>query len=63
MVDQLLRALVPSPPFDANAGGYIAEGYDAALDELRTLGSDGRRAMAALEAQFRARTGVPALKI
>ena len=63
LVDQLLRALVPSPPFDANAGGYIAEGYDAALDELRTLGSDGRRAMAALEAQFRARTGVPALKI
>jgi DNA mismatch repair protein MutS len=62
-VDLLSRALVPSPPLDASQGGYIAEGYDAALDELRGLGGEGRRAIAALEARYREQTGVSALKI
>ena len=62
-VDLLSRALVPSPPLDASQGGYIAEGYDAALDELRGLGGEGRRAIAALEARYRDQTGVSALKI
>jgi DNA mismatch repair protein MutS len=63
LVDQLSRALVPSPPVDAAQGGFIAEGYDASLDELRTMGGDGRRAMAALESRYRDATGVAALKI
>jgi DNA mismatch repair protein MutS len=63
LVDQLSRALVPTPPIDAAQGGYIAEGYDAALDDLRNLGGDGRRAMAALEAKYRDATGIAALKI
>ncbi|QDX28141.1 DNA mismatch repair protein MutS [Sphingomonas suaedae] len=63
LIDLLQRALVPSPPIDANGGGYIAEGYDAALDDLRDAGAGGRRAIAALEADYRGRTGVSALKI
>ncbi|MBB5684343.1 DNA mismatch repair protein MutS [Sphingobium boeckii] len=63
LVDHLSRALVPAPPIDAAQGGYIAEGYDAALDELRGVGGDGRRAIAALEAQYRTRTGITTLKI
>ncbi len=63
LVDQMQRALVPNPPIDASAGGAIAEGYDAALDELRALGGDGRRAMATLEARYREQTGVAGLKI
>jgi DNA mismatch repair protein MutS len=63
LVDLLSRALVPSPPIDAAQGGYIAEGYDAALDDLRSAGGEGRRAIAALEARYRAQTGVAALKI
>ncbi len=63
LVDQLTRALVPSPPVDAAQGGYIAAGYDAALDDLRSLGGDGRRAIAALETRYRDQTGVTALKI
>jgi DNA mismatch repair protein MutS len=62
-VDLLARALVPTPPIDAASGGAIAEGYDPALDELRAMGGDGRRAIAALEARYRDRTGVAALKI
>ena len=63
LVDQLRRALVASPPLDAAQGGYIAEGYDAALDDLRATGGSGRRDIATLEAQYRDRTGIAALKI
>lgn len=63
LIDLLTRALVPEPPVDAAHGGYIAEGYDAALDDLRDAGAGGRRAIAALEAEYRARTGITALKI
>ncbi|HEY0112387.1 MAG TPA: DNA mismatch repair protein MutS [Allosphingosinicella sp.] len=63
LTDLLGRALVPSPPIDASQGGYIAEGYDAALDALRATGGEGRRAIAALEARYRQQTGLASLKI
>jgi DNA mismatch repair protein MutS len=63
LIDLLARALVPEPPIDASHGGYIAEGYDAALDDLRDAGAGGRRAIAALEAEYRSRTGITALKV
>jgi DNA mismatch repair protein MutS len=63
LVDQLTRALVSSPPTEASNGGYIADGYDAALDELRGMAGDGRRAIAALEARYREQTGIGSLKI
>ncbi|MFL6861838.1 MAG: DNA mismatch repair protein MutS [Allosphingosinicella sp.] len=63
LTDLLSRALVPSPPIEASQGGYIAEGYDAALDALRAAGGEGRRAIAALEARYRQQTGVATLKI
>jgi len=63
LIDLLKRALVPMPPIDASDGGYVAEGYDAALDDLRDIGAGGRRAIAALEAEYRNRTGTNALKI
>ena len=63
LIDVLKRALVPAPPIDAGDGGYIAPGYDAALDDLRDAGAGGRRAIAALEAQYRERTGIAGLKI
>jgi DNA mismatch repair protein MutS len=63
MVDLFFRALVQTPPTEASQGGYIAEGYDAALDSLRVAGRDGRAAIAQLEARYRATTGISALKI
>jgi len=62
-VDRLRIAIVDSPPIDASKGGYIAEGYDAALDALREAASNGRRAIAALEARCRDSTGISSLKI
>ncbi len=63
LVDWLNRALVAAPPTERGQGGFIAEGYDAALDELRRTSGNARRAIAALEARYREETGVSALKI
>jgi DNA mismatch repair protein MutS len=63
LVEKLSRALVASPPLDASKGGYIAEGYDDALDALRLASSDGRKAIAALESRYRESTGLSSLKI
>ncbi|HWK40609.1 MAG TPA: DNA mismatch repair protein MutS [Croceibacterium sp.] len=63
LTDLLARALVPSPPTERSQGGFIAEGYDASLDELRGISSNSRRAIAALEGRYRDETGIAALKI
>ncbi len=63
LTDLLGRALAPSPPTERSNGGYIADGYDAALDELRATSGDARRAIAAMEARYRDETGITALKI
>ncbi len=57
------QALVPAPPTERSQGGFIAEGYDHALDALRQTAGNARRAIAALEAKYRDETGVAALKI
>jgi len=63
VIDKLASALVASPPIDSSKGGYIADGYDPALDALRDAASNGRRAIAALEARYRDATGIASLKI
>ena len=63
LVERLSRALVASPPIDSSKGSYIAEGYDSELDALRDAASNGRRAIAALEARYRDGTGISSLKI
>ncbi len=63
LVELYTRALVPMPPTERSQGGYIAEGYDHALDALRQTSGHARRAIAALEAKYRDQTGVAALKI
>ncbi|MGE3691103.1 MAG: DNA mismatch repair protein MutS [Novosphingobium sp.] len=63
LTDLYSRALVPSPPTERSQGGFIAEGYDHALDALRQTSGNARRAIAALEAKYRDQTGVQALKI
>src|SRR5690606_16828271 len=54
---------VRSSDLERGQGGFIAEGYDAALDELRQVSGSARRAIAALEARYREETGIAALKI
>jgi DNA mismatch repair protein MutS len=59
----LRRAIVPQPPVLARDGGVIAEGFDAELDELRTLSTHADRFLVDLEARERAATGIPTLKV
>jgi DNA mismatch repair protein MutS len=63
LVDRLARALAPDPPMLARDGGFIAPGYHAGLDELRTLKDESRRHIAALQARLSDETGIGALKI
>ncbi|WP_298189787.1 DNA mismatch repair protein MutS [Novosphingobium sp.] len=63
LIDLFARALVPAPPTERASGGFIAAGYDAALDALRDAAGNSRRAIAALEARYREETGTPSLKI
>ncbi|UVI40153.1 DNA mismatch repair protein MutS [Qipengyuania spongiae] len=63
LTDLLDRALVAAPPTERQQGGFIAPGYDHALDQLRETSGNARRAIAALEAKYRDETGTPSLKI
>ena len=47
----------------ARDGGFIAEGYDAELDEARKLSNEGRSVIASMQANFAEQTGISSLKI
>ena len=57
------EGIIENPPFSLREGGIIAPGYNAELDELRAISSEGKGFIARLEAQERARTGISTLKI
>ena len=59
----LEAALVADPPLLARDGGFIAAGYDAELDEVRTLRDEGRSVIAALQQKYAEHTGIQSLKI
>ena len=59
----LARAIQPEPASVLREGGVIADGYDADLDELRTLTRDAGAFLLELEARERARSGIGALKV
>ncbi len=59
----LAEALVDEPPLLARDGGFVRQGHRPELDEQRTLRDDSRKTVAALEAKYRAASGVASLKI
>ncbi|HEX4038756.1 MAG TPA: DNA mismatch repair protein MutS [Acidobacteriaceae bacterium] len=59
----ITSALVSEPPLTLAEGGVIAAGVDAELDELRSIGSDGRASIASIEDRERKRTGIGSLKV
>ena len=63
LIEALAAALADEPPLFARDGGFIRAGYRTELDEQRTLRDDSRKTVAALEAKYRASTGVATLKI
>ena len=63
LADELARALGDELPLIKRDGGFVREGYAAALDENRALRDESRRVIAALQARYADETGVKALKI
>ncbi len=60
---QIERTIVAEPPLTLVDGGAVAAGVDAELDELRTISTTGRQAIAAIEERERIRTGIGSLKV
>ena len=56
-------ALVAEPPLLTRDGGFVAQGYDAELDEVRTLRDEGRSVIARMQADYADLAGVQSLKI
>ncbi|MBX7244993.1 MAG: DNA mismatch repair protein MutS [Candidatus Sumerlaeaceae bacterium] len=63
LTSHLQRAVADSPPLTVREGGMIRAGYDAKLDELRSLSADSKSWIATMRQQEIERTGIPNLKI
>jgi DNA mismatch repair protein MutS len=63
LAQDLGKALSDNPPTLARDGGFVAPGWDEALDEARGLRDDSRQIIAALQARYADETGISALKI
>ncbi|HTY01486.1 MAG TPA: DNA mismatch repair protein MutS [Bacteroidota bacterium] len=57
------RSIEPEPPATLADGGVIRTGYNAELDELRSLAFSGKRWIADLQKSERERTGIGSLKV
>jgi DNA mismatch repair protein MutS len=59
----ILAALAENPPVNIGDGETIRAGFDAELDELRSLSQNNRQFIAQIEARERQRTGIGSLKV
>jgi DNA mismatch repair protein MutS len=60
---ELSAALAAELPAFKRDGGFVRQGYDSSLDEVRALRDESRRVIAALQARYAEETGVRALKV
>jgi DNA mismatch repair protein MutS len=63
LVEKLGRALRPDLPILTRDGGFIAEGFSPALDELMALRDDSKKLIAGLQAKYVAATRIANLRI
>ncbi len=61
--DELRKAITDEPPALTREGGFVREGFDKRLDELKTMAGDSRRLIATLQGKYAADTGIDSLKI
>ncbi len=55
--------IADEPPALARDGGFVRDGVDPELDELRHISRSGKQVIAEMEEQERARTGIASLKV
>jgi DNA mismatch repair protein MutS len=63
LATEFARALSEQLPLIKRDGGFVREGYEAALDEARSLRDASRLVVAAMQARYADETGVKGLKI
>ena len=63
VADLIGNAIVDDPPVTIRDGYVIKKGYDDELDKLISLGTDGKKWIAAMEDRERKRTGIGSLKV
>jgi DNA mismatch repair protein MutS len=63
LVELISRAIVDEPPLPIKEGGMIRDGFDPALDELRTAQRGGKDWIAKLQADEITATGISSLKV
>lgn len=61
--DLLLGSLQTDLPMQVRDGGYVAQGFDSELDELRILRDEGRTIIASMQKQYSTSSGISSLKI
>ena len=63
MAQSVRATLVERPPLALGDDATIGVGVDEELDQLRSLRDGGKDAIAAIQTEERARTGIPSLKV
>ena len=63
LADCLDHALMDEPPVSTKDGGIFRDGFSAALDELRSASSEGKKWIADLQVREAERTGIKSLKV
>jgi DNA mismatch repair protein MutS len=61
--DEIIRTLVERPPISIGDEASVRDGFDSTLDEWRALRDGGKDAIARIQAEERARTGINSLKV
>ena len=61
--DTLAASIDPECPALARDGGFIKNGYDARLDELKALKDQSRQIIASLQSDYQQSSGIDTLKI
>lgn len=63
VVDLLNRSISDNPPVQMKDGGFIKDGYNQELDELRSIKTNGGKIILEIEARERDSTGIRTLRI
>jgi DNA mismatch repair protein MutS len=61
--DEIERTLIDDPPALGRDGGFIRDGRDPEIDELRRISRSGKQVIAEMEERERVRTGIGSLKV
>jgi len=61
--DVVEHTLIDDPPALGRDGGFIRDGCDPEIDELRRISRSGKQVIAEMEERERARTGIGSLKV